>query len=109
VATAGDLPICDRHGNWTYGLCVVVDDRRHAIELVVRGEDLLDATPAQIRLARLLGRDEPPRFLHHPLIRRPDGRKLSKADGATGVRDLLAAGDTPDAIRRRAAAAIGVG
>lgn len=107
-SAGGDLPIRDRHGNWTYALCVVVDDLRHGIDLVIRGEDLLDATPAQVRLARLLGRETPPRFLHHPLIRRPDGRKLSKADGATGVRELLAAGETPRDLRDRAAAAIGL-
>lgn len=107
VAPRGDLPVRDRHGNWTYGFCVVVDDLRHRIDLVIRGEDLLEATPAQIRLGRLLGRKEPPRFLHHPLIRRPDGRKLSKSDGTTGVRDLLAAGATPAEIRAGAATAIG--
>ena len=106
MAIAGDLPVRDRHGNWTYALCVVVDDLRQRIDLVIRGEDLLDATPAQIRLGRHLGRTGPPRFLHHPLIRRPDGRKLSKADGATGVRELLASGVSPAEIRRDAAAAI---
>jgi glutamyl/glutaminyl-tRNA synthetase len=70
-------------------LCVVVDDLRHGVDLGVRGEDLTDATPAQIRLARLLGRTVPSRFAHHPLIRRPDGSKLSKADGATSIRTLL--------------------
>ncbi len=103
---AGDLPIRDRHGNWTYAFCVVVDDIRHQIDLVIRGEDLLDATPAQIRLGRLLGRAMPPRFLHHPLVRRRDGRKLSKADGASGVRDLLAAGEAAEELRARAAIAI---
>jgi glutamyl/glutaminyl-tRNA synthetase len=107
-AAHGDLPVRDRHGNWTYALCVVVDDLRHGIDLVIRGEDLLEATPAQLRLGRLLGRPAPPRFLHHPLIRRPDGRKLSKADGATAVRELLGHGITPDELRRRAAAAIGM-
>jgi len=48
----------------------------------------------------------PPRFLHHPLIRRPDGRKLSKADGATGIREPLAAGTSPSDLRRLAAEAI---
>lgn len=104
----GDLPIQDRHGNWTYALCVVVDDMRHGIDLVIRGEDLLNATPAQVRLGRLLGRAEPPLFLHHPLIRRDDGRKLSKADGATSVRELLAAGNAAGQLRGRAAAAIGL-
>jgi glutamyl/glutaminyl-tRNA synthetase len=108
VATGGDLPIRDRHGNWTYGFCVIVDDLRHEIDLVIRGEDLRDATPAQIRLGRLLGRETPPRFLHHPLIRRPDGRKLSKADGATAIRGLLAEGWSASDLRARAGAAIGM-
>ena len=60
VTGEGDLLLRDRNGNWTYALCVVVDDMRHGIDLVVRGEDLLEATPAQIRLARLLGRETPP-------------------------------------------------
>ncbi|MEZ0240326.1 MAG: glutamate--tRNA ligase family protein, partial [Chloroflexota bacterium] len=89
VAPAGDVLVRDRNGNWTYALCVVVDDLRHGVGLVVRGEDLLDATAAQIRLGRVLGRSQPPAFAHHPLVRRADGSKLSKADGATAVGDLL--------------------
>ena len=84
----GDALVRDRHGNWTYPFCVVVDDMRQDIDLVVRGEDLLDATARQIRLGRLLGRDRPPAFYHHPLIRKPGGAKLSKSDGDTGVREL---------------------
>jgi glutamyl/glutaminyl-tRNA synthetase len=101
----GDLVIRDRHGHWTYGYCVVVDDLRHGVELVIRGRDLLHATPMQIRLARLLGRERPPVFLHHPLIRRPDGSKLSKSAGDTGVRDLREAGRTAEEVRAMAAAA----
>ncbi len=108
VAPRGDLPVRDRHGNWTYALCVVVDDLRHSIDLVIRGEDLLDATPAQIRLGALLGRGAPARFLHHPLILRTNGRKLSKADAVTSVRDRLRAGLTPSALRARAGVAIGL-
>jgi glutamyl-tRNA synthetase/glutamyl-Q tRNA(Asp) synthetase len=107
VAPAGDLPIRDRHGNWTYGFCVVVDDARHGIDLVVRGEDLLPATASQIRLARVLGRETPPTFLHHPLIRRPDGSKLSKSAGDTSVRELRAAGISPAEVIARASTASG--
>ncbi len=108
VSAGGDLVARDRHGNWTYGFAVVVDDGRQAIELVIRGRDLLDATAGQIRLARRLGRERPPRFAHHPLIRRPDGRKLSKADGATGLPELRAAGWRAEAVIGKAAAAIGL-
>jgi glutamyl-Q tRNA(Asp) synthetase len=108
VSAAGDLPVRDRNGNWTYALCVVVDDLRHGVDLVVRGEDLLDATPAQIRLGALLGRREPPTFAHHPLVRRPDGSKLSKADGATAVGDLLDAGRAPADLFGEAAHRVGL-
>ncbi len=94
-AATGDLLVRDRVGNWTYALCVVVDDMRHGVDLVIRGRDLLDATPAQLRLASLLGRERPPRFLHHPLIRRVSGQKLSKAEGDTAIRSLLDDGRTP--------------
>lgn len=106
VAASGDPPARDRHGNWTYGFSVVVDDLRHGIDLVVRGEDLLDATPDQIRLGRLLGRPEPPRFLHHALILRPDGSKLSKSSRDTGVRDLRTAGWTRAQVLSAAGAAL---
>jgi glutamyl/glutaminyl-tRNA synthetase len=105
---AGDLLVHDRHGNWTYPFCVVVDDHRQAIDLVVRGEDLLDATASQIRLGRLLGRDAPPAFYHHPLIRKPGGAKLSKSDGDTGVRDLRERGLSAQAVIGEAAAAVGL-
>lgn len=107
-SAAGDPPIRDRHGNWTYGFAVVVDDLRQSITLVVRGEDLANATPAQVRLARLLGRREPPEFAHHPLIRKPGGAKLSKGDGDTGVRDLRAAGLRPADVIGAAAVAVGL-
>lgn len=104
----GDLAARDRHGNWTYGFAVVVDDLRQSISLIVRGEDLVGATPAQIRLGGLLGRAEPPAFAHHPLIRKPNGAKLSKADRDSGVRDLRASGERPDAVIGAAAAAVGL-
>ena len=109
VATgAGDQPIRDRDGNWTYGFAVVVDDLRQGIDLVIRGRDLLSATPAQIRLAHLLGRETTPTFAHHRLIRRPDGSKLSKADGDTSVRELRSAGRSAAELIGEAAAAVGL-
>lgn len=102
-AQCGDLLLRDRNGNWTYQFAVVVDDLRQGIDLVIRGQDLLSSTGRQIALARLLGRERPPVFLHHPLICRPDGAKLSKAAGDTGVRDLRAAGATPAEVLGRAA------
>jgi glutamyl-tRNA synthetase/glutamyl-Q tRNA(Asp) synthetase len=94
----GDLLLKDRLGNWTYQFSVVVDDLLQGIDLVIRGVDLLESTGRQIRLARMLGRSTPPAFLHHPLIRKPGGEKLSKASGDTSIRELRAAGATPEAL-----------
>lgn len=88
----GDVLVRDRNGNWTYQFCVVVDDFDQGITLVVRGADLLASTGRQVRLARMIGREAMPEFLHHGLIRKPGGAKLSKSDGDTGVRELRAAG-----------------
>jgi len=95
----GDVLIRDRHGNWTYQFAVTVDDWQQGIDLVIRGEDLLASTGRQIRLARLLGRDRPPAFLHHPLIMQSRLQKLSKSDGATGIRALRAAGQSAAAVK----------
>lgn len=108
VTPAGDLVVRDRNGNWTYALCVVVDDLRHGVDLVVRGEDLLESTSPQIRLGRILGRVEPAGFAHHPLVRRPDGSKLSKAEGATAIGDLLDAGRSPSDLFGAAASTLGL-
>lgn len=91
-AQCGDLLVRDRLGNWTYHFAVVADDLEQGITDVIRGSDLLASTGRQIRLGRLLGRDTPPRFAHHPLVMKSATEKLSKSDGDTGVRDLRTAG-----------------
>lgn len=98
----GDLLVRDRLGNWTYQYAVTVDDFRQHIDLVIRGVDLLASTGRQIRLARLLGRDRPPAFLHHDLIMKSPEQKLSKSDGDTGVCDLRARGWTPEQVKAAA-------
>jgi glutamyl-tRNA synthetase/glutamyl-Q tRNA(Asp) synthetase len=98
----GDLLVRDRHGNWTYQFAVTVDDWRQGIDLVVRGSDLLESTGRQIQLARLLGRVQPPVYLHHELIMKSPTQKLSKSDGDTGVRELRARGWTRDDVIRAA-------
>ncbi|MEW6321368.1 MAG: glutamate--tRNA ligase family protein [Acidobacteriota bacterium] len=94
----GDLLLRDRLGNWTYQLAVAADDTAQGVTDVIRGLDLLASTGRQIRLARLLGRDAPPRFAHHALVMKSPTEKLSKSDGDTGVRDLARAGWTPERV-----------
>lgn len=107
-AQCGDLLVRDRHGCWTYQFSVTVDDWRDGVDLVVRGRDLLASTGRQIALARMLGRETPPVFLHHPLVVKPDGEKLSKSIRDTGVRDLRAAGLSAADVLGRAAHACGL-
>ncbi len=108
AAQCGDLLIRDRHRCWTYQFAVTVDDCAQGIDLVIRGHDLLDSTGRQIALARMLGRPEPPVFLHHPLVVQPDGAKISKSNRDTGIRDLRAAGVTAPEVLGRAAHACGL-
>jgi glutamyl-tRNA synthetase/glutamyl-Q tRNA(Asp) synthetase len=106
---SGDLLLRDRDGHWTYQFAVTVDDWTQGVTMVIRGADLLSSTGRQIRLARMLGRATPPGFLHHPLITHPSGEKLSKSSSDTGVRELRAAGVSPEEVIARAAAAVGYG
>ncbi|HEY8534822.1 MAG TPA: glutamate--tRNA ligase family protein [Vicinamibacterales bacterium] len=104
----GDLLVRDRVGQWTYQFAVTVDDMVDGVTHVIRGRDLLASTGRQIRLARLLGRGTPPRFAHHPLLLGEDGAKLSKSRGDTGIRELRAAGLSPEEVLGRAAHAVGL-
>jgi glutamyl-tRNA synthetase/glutamyl-Q tRNA(Asp) synthetase len=104
----GDVVIRDRHGNWTYQFAVTVDDHEQDIDLVIRGRDLLDSTGLQIALGRLIGRSVPARFAHHALLMKSATQKLSKSDGDTGVRELRAAGWSPDMVIARAMASVPV-
>lgn len=104
----GDLLARDRDGCWTYQFAVTVDDLVQGVTLVVRGDDLLASTGRQIQLARLLGRSEPARFLHHGLVMKTATQKLSKADRDTSIRDLRAAGRSAADIIGEAARAAGL-
>lgn len=90
-------------GTPAYNLAVAVDDGEQGIGEVVRGDDLLDSTPGQILLHRLLGTGEP-LHAHVPLVLGPDGARLAKRHGAIALADRAALGTGPgDALSWMAA------
>lgn len=91
----GDFILRRANGEYAYQLAVVVDDADQRISEVVRGVDLLDSTPRQILLRRLLGVANTG-WLHLPLVLDAVGRKLAKRDAA----HPLDAGDPLPALRR---------
>lgn len=72
-----DFTVLRADGIFAYQLAVVVDDAYQGVTDVVRGADLLDSTPRQIHLQKLLGLPIP-RYIHVPIVTNEKGEKLSK-------------------------------
>lgn len=75
----GDFILRRSDGLYGYQLAVVVDDALTGVTEVVRGRDILSATPRQIYLQRLLGYPQP-EYVHIPLLVDAGGRRLAKRD-----------------------------
>ncbi len=92
-----DLIIARSDGTPTYNLTVVVDDMDMEITDVIRGDDHLNNTPRQINILKALGA-QIPNYAHIPMILGPDGKKLSKRDGAASVLQYRDDGYLPEAL-----------
>jgi len=106
--TLGDFPLARDPDGAGYTLAAVVDDAATGVTEVVRGDDLLPATPAQVLVQRALGLPTPA-YCHVPLVTGPDGLRLAKRHGDTRVASYRAAGVTPEALLGRLAATCGWG
>ena len=93
-----DLIIQKTSGYPTYNFAVVVDDHLMRMTHVIRGDDHISNTPAQIQIYRALGWKEPI-FAHLSMIHGPDGKKLSKRHGATNVVEFRNMGYLPEALK----------
>ncbi|MGF9694742.1 tRNA glutamyl-Q(34) synthetase GluQRS [Rhizobium sp. 0TCS1.26] len=96
----GDVVLSRSDAPSSYHLSVVIDDAVQEVTHVVRGLDLFHATSVHRLLQQLLGLPVP-LYHHHRLVLGPDGRKLSKSDGSTGLSVLREQGLSAADIRRR--------
>lgn len=105
--TLGDFPLARDEFGAGYTLACTVDDLLMGVTEVVRGDDLLPATPAQILLARaLLGSScspfpapcSLPSYCHVPLVVGRDGKRLAKRHGDTRIASYREQGKTPEEL-----------
>lgn len=99
IESVGDPVLARRDMGTSYHLAVVIDDADQGVTEVVRGRDLLEATPLHVALQRLM--DLPvPDYHHHRLIRDETGRRLAKRDDARAIGLYRAEGASPADIRK---------
>jgi glutamyl-tRNA synthetase len=89
--TLDDMIVLRSDGTPVYMLAVVVDDHDMGVTHVIRGDDHLNNAARQQMVYDAMGW-EIPVWAHIPLIHGPDGKKLSKRHGATGVEEYQAMG-----------------
>ena len=93
-----DFVIQRSDGTPVYLLAAAVDDIDMQITHIVRGEDLIPATPRQLLMREALGVTEVPVFAHLPLLVNPDGKPLSKRWGDVAVAAYRDQGFTREAL-----------
>ncbi|MBB6463186.1 glutamate--tRNA ligase family protein [Flammeovirga kamogawensis] len=95
-----DFIIRRKDGLFSYQLASLIDDEDDNVDFIVRGEDLIESTAAQIFLSNKLELPnfENVEFFHHPLLVDENGNKISKSDGADSIRELRAQGMSPQEI-----------
>ncbi len=97
-ARFGDVVLGRKETPASYHLAVTLDDALQGVTLVIRGEDLMEATDVH-RLLQALFSLPTPDYEHHPLILDADGRRLAKRDNAPTLESLRKAGLDPAKVR----------
>jgi glutamyl-tRNA synthetase len=97
AASVSDPVLIRADGQVLYTFASSVDDIDMGVTHIVRGADHVTNTATQIQIIRALG-GTPPSFAHHSLLTGPGGEALSKRLGTLSLRDLRAAGVTPNAL-----------
>lgn len=88
----------EKPGQPSYQLAVVVDDARQGVTHVVRADDLLDSAARQLLLYRALNLTPKPTYLHLPLVRGSDGKRLAKRHGDSRLDTYRALGVLPERV-----------
>lgn len=97
TGSISDPVLIREDGSYLYTLPSVVDDIDAKITHVIRGEDHVTNSGAQIEIFRALGGSEPI-FAHTPLLVDKDGGKLSKRLDSLSMQQLREQGYEPMAI-----------
>ncbi len=84
----------------SYQIASVCDDTHFNISHIVRGEDLLPSTAAQLYIAKLTQQHNflHTIFYHHALIKNEAGQKLSKSAGDMSIKNFMETGATPQQL-----------
>ncbi|HRD80191.1 MAG TPA: glutamate--tRNA ligase family protein [Saprospiraceae bacterium] len=109
-ACMGDFVLRQKDGSPAYQIASLCDDLLWHINFIVRGQDLLPSTGAQMFLAQQLGYEDFQKatFFHHALLTDDSGEKLSKSAGSTALKSWREAGKNPDDVWRQAAQWLGL-
>jgi len=117
VHEVGDFVLRRGDGVYAYQLAVAADDLAMGMTDVVRGDDLVPSTPRQLLLmglwqstGRLSWANEraTPRYWHLPLVRAADGERLAKRAAGTTIREVRAAGVSPETVIGQLACGLGI-
>jgi glutamyl-Q tRNA(Asp) synthetase len=97
LSAFGDEVLARKDIGVSYHLACVHDDALQGVTHIVRGVDIAPLTPFHVLLQALMGWPTP-QYHHHELLRRGDGKKLSKRAGDATIRSARARGMSAAAL-----------